>query len=52
MLNNGGRRYSDDDIAKATGLPLAKVRVASNCLKVVGSVDQKMGDGLNMKYMV
>ncbi|XP_038884659.1 RNA polymerase sigma factor sigC isoform X2 [Benincasa hispida] len=51
VLNNGGRRYSDDDIAKATGLPLAKVRVASNCLKVVGSVDQKMGDGLNMKYM-
>ncbi|XP_022131821.1 RNA polymerase sigma factor sigC isoform X2 [Momordica charantia] len=50
-LNNGSRRYSDDDIAKATGLPLAKVRVASNCLKVVGSVDQKMGDGLNMKYM-
>lgn len=52
MLNQGGRRYSDDDIARATGLPLAKVRVASNCLKVVGSVDQKMGDGLNMKYMV
>ncbi|KAL0557780.1 hypothetical protein IC582_006331 [Cucumis melo] len=51
VLNQGGRRYSDDDIARATGLPLAKVRVASNCLKVVGSVDQKMGDGLNMKYM-
>ncbi|XP_031737166.1 RNA polymerase sigma factor sigC isoform X2 [Cucumis sativus] len=51
VLNHSGRRYSDDDIARATGLPLAKVRVASNCLKVVGSNDQKMGDGVNMKYM-
>ncbi|KAG7020284.1 RNA polymerase sigma factor sigC, partial [Cucurbita argyrosperma subsp. argyrosperma] len=25
VLNNGSSRYSDDDIAKATGLPLAKV---------------------------
>ncbi|XP_022951796.1 uncharacterized protein LOC111454527 isoform X2 [Cucurbita moschata] len=50
-LNNGSNRYSDDDIAKATGLPLAKVRLANNCLKVVGSIDQKRSDGLNMKSM-
>ena len=51
-LNNGSSRYSDDDIAKATGLPLAKVRLVNNCLRVVGSIDQKRGDGLNVKYMV
>ncbi|KAG6585371.1 RNA polymerase sigma factor sigC, partial [Cucurbita argyrosperma subsp. sororia] len=51
VLNNGSSRYSDDDIAKATGLPLAKVRLVNNCLRVVGSIDQKRSDGLNVKYM-
>uniref|UniRef100_A0A2N9H1L4 RNA polymerase sigma-70 domain-containing protein n=1 Tax=Fagus sylvatica TaxID=28930 RepID=A0A2N9H1L4_FAGSY len=51
-LNRGHMKYPDDDeIAKHTGLSLAKIRSASKCLRVVGSIDQKMGDCFNMKYM-
>ncbi|KAK7853858.1 rna polymerase sigma factor sigc [Quercus suber] len=51
-LNSGHKKYPDDDeIAKHTGLSLAKIRSASKCLRVVGSIDQKMGHCINIKYM-
>ncbi|GMN40034.1 hypothetical protein TIFTF001_009264 [Ficus carica] len=53
--NNGQRKHLDDnEIAKLTGLSLDKIRLASNCLRVVGSVDHKVGDcfsGKNMEFM-
>lgn len=51
-LNNHHRKYPDDmEIAKLTGFSVAKVRSASQCLRVVGSIDQKIGDCINAKYM-
>ncbi|XP_015935010.1 RNA polymerase sigma factor sigC [Arachis duranensis] len=40
----------DHEIAKATGLSLEKIRSAGNCLRVVASTNQKMGDSLSVKY--
>ena len=52
-INNNQRRYPDDDeIVKLTGLSLDKIRSASNCLRVVGSVDQKISDCFSGKHMV
>ncbi|KAL5558613.1 hypothetical protein UlMin_034824 [Ulmus minor] len=50
-VNNNLRKFPDDnEIAKLTGLSLAKIRSASQCLRVVGSVDQRMGDFFPGKY--
>ncbi|XP_057480991.1 RNA polymerase sigma factor sigC [Actinidia eriantha] len=47
-LNSSHMKYLDDEeIAKFTGLSLAKITSASKCLRVVGSIDQKMGDWVN-----
>ncbi|KAL5850530.1 hypothetical protein ACOSQ4_008543 [Xanthoceras sorbifolium] len=51
-LNNSHGKYPEDkEIANFTGLSLAEIRSASACLRVVGSIDQKMGDCLNAKYL-
>ncbi|KAF8033940.1 hypothetical protein BT93_C0276 [Corymbia citriodora subsp. variegata] len=51
-LNNHHRKYPDDmEIAKLTGFSVAKVRSAGQCLRVVGSIDQKVGDFISAKYM-
>ncbi|KAK7282948.1 hypothetical protein RIF29_12089 [Crotalaria pallida] len=41
----------DYEIAKMTGLSLEKIRLASTCLRVVASIDQKVGDCHSVKYM-
>lgn len=46
------RRPLDADVAELTGLPLAKVRLAGQCGRVVGSINQKRGDALNIKVAV
>lgn len=52
-LSNGHGKYpGDDEIAKFTGLSLAKIESANKCLRVVGSIDQKMRNCLNAKYLV
>ncbi|PON71375.1 RNA polymerase sigma factor [Trema orientale] len=51
-ITNGRGKYPDDDeIAKLTGLSLDKIRSASQCLRVVGSVDRKIGDCFQGKYL-
>lgn len=46
-------KFPDDyEIAKMTGLSLDKIRSASNCRRVVASINQKMGDWHSVKYMV
>lgn len=52
-LNSVHGKYPEDiEIAKFTGLSLAEIRSASKCPRVVGSIDRKMGDWLNAKYVV
>ncbi|KAM0968496.1 hypothetical protein ACFX2A_017142 [Malus domestica] len=49
---NRHMRYPDDDeIAKITGLSLVRIRSASTCLRVVGSVDDKMWDNSPGTFM-
>ncbi|KAI4337535.1 hypothetical protein L6164_015939 [Bauhinia variegata] len=51
-LKSTAMKSPDDyEIAKMTGLSLDKIRSASNCLRVVGSINQKVGDCLNVQYM-
>ncbi|KAF8407125.1 hypothetical protein HHK36_006250 [Tetracentron sinense] len=51
LYSSHGRYPDDDEISKSTGLSLAKIRLASKCSRVVGSIDQKMGDSLAVKFM-
>ncbi|KAL2974937.1 hypothetical protein AAZX31_14G130200 [Glycine max] len=41
----------DYEIAKMTGLSLDKIKSASNCLRIVASLDQKVGNHLGVEYM-
>ncbi|KAG8375633.1 hypothetical protein BUALT_Bualt10G0120600 [Buddleja alternifolia] len=51
-LSTSNGKYPDDcEIAKFTGLSVAKITSASKCLRVVGSIDQKIGQCINMKYL-
>ncbi|KAL2237062.1 UNVERIFIED_CONTAM: RNA polymerase sigma factor sigC [Sesamum indicum] len=51
-LSTSNGKYPDDsDIAKYTGLSIAKIMSASKCLRVVGSIDQKIGEAISAKYM-
>ncbi|KAI4376284.1 hypothetical protein MLD38_014065 [Melastoma candidum] len=45
------KHLNDMEIAKLTGLTVARVSSASKCLRVVGSLDQKVADCISMKYM-
>lgn len=50
-LSNSHGRYPDDwEVAKFTGLSLAKIESAKKCLRVVASLDQKIGEGHYAKY--
>ncbi|CAK7353092.1 unnamed protein product [Dovyalis caffra] len=49
-LSNSHGKYPDDsEIAKFTGLSLAKIESAKKCLRVVASLDQRIGEGLYAK---
>ncbi|GMQ03582.1 hypothetical protein CsSME_00049335 [Camellia sinensis var. sinensis] len=50
LSTSQGKYPGDDEIAKFTGLSLAKITLASKCLRVVGSIDQKVGD-FSVKFM-
>ncbi|KAG7965999.1 hypothetical protein I3843_08G027800 [Carya illinoinensis] len=50
LTRTHGKYPDDDDISKYTGLSLAKIRSAGKCLRVVGSIDQKIGDHINLQY--
>lgn len=50
---NSQMKYpNDDEIAKITGLSLVRIRSASTCLRVVGSIDDKMWDSSAGTFMV
>nr|QKY65017.1 plastidic RNA polymerase sigma-subunit 3 [Passiflora oerstedii] len=51
LSNSHGKHPDDIEIARFTGLSLAKIESANKCLRMVGSVDQKIGDFLNAKYL-
>ncbi|XP_062101354.1 RNA polymerase sigma factor sigC [Humulus lupulus] len=51
VTNSRGKYQDDNEIAKLTGLSLNKIRSASQCLRVVGSVDQKIGDSFQGKCL-
>ncbi|XWS70277.1 hypothetical protein CRYUN_Cryun03dG0034700 [Craigia yunnanensis] len=51
LRKSHGKYPEEDEIAKFTGLSLAKVRSANKCFRIVGSIDQKIGDCINAKYL-
>ncbi|CAL9049747.1 RNA polymerase sigma factor sigC-like [Musa acuminata AAA Group] len=48
--NREGRQPQDEEIAKLTGLSLAKVRLSSKCSRAVGSIEQEIRDGWRTKF--
>lgn len=47
-----GKYPNDEEIAELTGLSLAYVRLASQCSRSVGSIEQEVMDGWSTKFMV
>lgn len=52
LSNSHGKHPDDSEVAKFTGLSLAKIESADKCLRVVASSDQPIGESLNAKYLV
>ncbi|KAK6927313.1 RNA polymerase sigma-70 region 2 [Dillenia turbinata] len=51
-FHNAHKRYpEDDEIARSTGLSLARIRLARKCSRVVSSIDRKIGDSFNLKLL-
>ncbi|QCD99683.1 RNA polymerase sigma factor [Vigna unguiculata] len=51
VLKSTQKKCPDDyEIAKMTGLSLDKIKSASNCLRIVASIDQKVGNCLSIEY--
>ncbi|XP_047151118.1 RNA polymerase sigma factor sigC [Vigna umbellata] len=51
VLKSTHKKCPDDwEIAKMTGLSLDKIKSASNCLRIVASIDQKVGHCLSIEY--
>ncbi|KFK34637.1 hypothetical protein AALP_AA5G171900 [Arabis alpina] len=52
LKTSHGIKYpADEEISKLTGHSLKKIRAANQCLKVVGSIDQKVGDCFTTKFL-
>ncbi|CAA7046220.1 unnamed protein product [Microthlaspi erraticum] len=49
--SHGIKYAADEEISKLTGFSLKKIRAANQCLKVVGSIDQKVGDCFTTKFL-
>ncbi|KAJ9555759.1 hypothetical protein OSB04_010373 [Centaurea solstitialis] len=50
LAGTDGRWPDDCEVAKFTGLSLAKIGSATNCLRVVGSINQKFSNGIDAKF--
>ncbi|CAG7905729.1 unnamed protein product [Brassica rapa] len=52
LKTSQGIKYpADEEISKLTGYSLKKIRAANQCLKVVGSIDKKVGDCFTTKFL-
>ncbi|ESQ45093.1 hypothetical protein EUTSA_v10010251mg [Eutrema salsugineum] len=52
LKTSHGIKYpADEEISKETGYSLKKIRAANQCLKVVGSIDKKVGDCFTTKFL-
>ncbi|CAH2064196.1 unnamed protein product [Thlaspi arvense] len=52
LKTSHGIKYpADEEISKLTGYSLKKIRAANQCLKVVGSIDKKVGDCFTTKFL-
>nr|AKC88689.1 sigma factor [Hypseocharis bilobata] len=51
LMNSHGKYPDDTEIAKFTGLSLAKIASAKKCPRFVGSLDRKVGDSLKGNYL-
>jgi RNA polymerase sigma factor len=49
--SHGIKYAADEEIAKLTGHSVKKIRAANQCLKVVGSIDKKVGDCFTTKFL-
>ncbi|GER56108.1 RNA polymerase sigma factor rpoD, partial [Striga asiatica] len=51
LCASNGQYPDDTEIAKFTGLSMAKIKSANKCPRVVGSIDHKIGEGISVDYM-
>ncbi|XP_021739089.1 RNA polymerase sigma factor sigC-like [Chenopodium quinoa] len=50
LKRSQGKHPDDVEVSKVTGLSLDKIKSADKCLRIVGSLDSKVGD-INIKYL-
>ncbi|KAG7560774.1 RNA polymerase sigma-70 region 3 [Arabidopsis thaliana x Arabidopsis arenosa] len=52
LKTSHGIKYpADEEISKLTSLSVKKIRAANQCLKVVGSIEKKVGDCFSTKFL-
>ncbi|XP_074276466.1 RNA polymerase sigma factor sigC isoform X2 [Silene latifolia] len=51
LKRSRGKHPDDVEVANFTGLSVDKIRAADKCLRIVGSLDQKVGNFIDMKYL-
>ncbi|KAJ8555516.1 hypothetical protein K7X08_013012 [Anisodus acutangulus] len=51
LSRSHGKFPDDNEIAKFTSLSTSRIAMASKCLRVVGSIDQKVGDCISAKVL-
>ncbi|XP_010515896.1 PREDICTED: RNA polymerase sigma factor sigC isoform X2 [Camelina sativa] len=52
LKTSHGIKYpADEEISKLTSLSVKKIRAANQCLKVVGSIETKVGDCFSTKFL-
>lgn len=52
LSSSHGKHPDYVEIAKFSGLSVEKIETASKFLRVVASIDQKIGEFTNVKYLV
>ncbi|KAK9683837.1 hypothetical protein RND81_10G167900 [Saponaria officinalis] len=51
LKRSRGKHPDDVEVANYTGLSLDKIKAADKCLRIIGSLDQKVGNYIDMKYL-
>lgn len=52
LYKSNGTFLRDEEIAKLAGVSVASIRLANKCSRAMGSIDQKIGDCMHVKFKV
>eukprot|EP00268_Persea_americana_P006793 TRINITY_DN12449_c0_g1_i4.p1 TRINITY_DN12449_c0_g1~~TRINITY_DN12449_c0_g1_i4.p1 ORF type:complete len:470 (-),score=94.04 TRINITY_DN12449_c0_g1_i4:432-1841(-) len=50
LYKSNGTFLQDEELAKLAGISVASIRLANKCSRAMGSIDQKIGDCMHVKF--